>query len=90
MSNDLMFSTRNIPGFGWYSTLNIFFQSVLKHGRAVIFGTIYECMRIQHRPPIDRLRYGTPLKALDTTHLNGVINIPAAAVAVYHGLYFLF
>lgn len=53
-----------------------------------MFGAIYECMRIQHGPPIDRLRDGTPLKALDAPHLNGVINIPAAAVTVHHGLYF--
>tara|TARA_B100001564_G_scaffold282668_1_gene245249 strand:+ start:234 stop:479 length:246 start_codon:yes stop_codon:yes gene_type:complete len=61
---------------------------VPKHDRAVIFGTIYECIRIQRRPPIDRLRDGAPLKALDASHLNGAINIPAAAVAVQHGFVF--
>ena len=62
---------------------------MLKHDRAVMFGAIYECIRIQRRPPIDRLRDGAPLKALDASHLNGEINIPAAASAVVrHGLYF--
>jgi hypothetical protein len=85
MSNDLIFSTRNIPSFGLYFALNIFFQSVPKHDRAVTFGTIYECIRIQSSlfPTFE-----TPLKALDTSHLNGVINIPAAAGTLKHGLYF--
>jgi hypothetical protein len=86
MSNDLIFSTRNIPSFGLYSALNIFFQSVPKHDRAVTFGTIYECIRIQSSlfPTFE-----TPLKALDASHFNGKINLPAAASAVVrHGLYF--
>ena len=79
MSNDLIFSTRNIPNFGLYSALNIFFQSVPKHDRAVMFGTIYECIPIQSSlfPTFE-----APLKAMDASHLNGAINIPAAAVTV--------
>jgi hypothetical protein len=86
MSNDLIFSTRNIANFGLYSALNIFFQSVPKHDRAVMFGTIYECIPIQSSlfPAFE-----APLKAMDASHLNGAINIPAAAVTVHHGLYFL-
>jgi hypothetical protein len=51
-----------------------------------MFGTIYECIPIQSSlfPTFE-----APLKAMDASHLNGAINIPAAAVTVHHGLYFL-
>jgi hypothetical protein len=50
-----------------------------------MFGTIYECIPIQSSlfPTFE-----APLKAMDASHLNGAINIPAAAVTVHHGLYF--
>jgi hypothetical protein len=58
---------------------------VLKHDRAVLFGTIYERIRIQSSlfPTFE-----APFKALDASHFNGEINAPAAAVTLHHGLYF--